>query len=143
MLGVWSIILALTLAIVVLLATQWSRLVALKRSLDDGANASVLPIFNTASLVGFGAVIAALPAFELVRTGVLGMSARRDRTGDNALAHGVAGDAGSQGFYDVWPATGSLARRLDDGKNTGGKPGNHYVDLRTHSNSILEAFYLQ
>jgi H+/gluconate symporter-like permease len=78
-LGVWSIILALTLAIVVLIATHWGRLVALTRSLDDGANASVLPIFNTASLVGFGAVIAALPAFELVRTGVLGIG------GDNPL----------------------------------------------------------
>ena len=30
----------------------------LKRSLNDGTNASVLPIFNTASLVGFAAVIA-------------------------------------------------------------------------------------
>ncbi|MDO9095186.1 MAG: cytochrome C [Rubrivivax sp.] len=29
----------------------------------------------------------------------------------------------------VWPATGSLARRLDDGKSTGGKPGNHYAAL--------------
>lgn len=29
----------------------------------------------------------------------------------------------------VWPATGSLARRLDDGKNTGGTPGNHYAML--------------
>lgn len=29
----------------------------------------------------------------------------------------------------VWPATGSLARRLDDGKNADGKPGNMYVFL--------------
>ena len=29
----------------------------------------------------------------------------------------------------VWPATGSMARRLDDGKNAGGKPGNMYVFL--------------
>ena len=78
-LGVWSIILALSLAILVLVAANWGRLVALKRSLDDGANASVLPIFNTASLVGFGAVVAALPAFEIVRDGVLGLG------GDNPL----------------------------------------------------------
>ena len=38
-----------------------------------GANASVLPIFSVASLVGFGAVIAALPGFELVRDWVLGI----------------------------------------------------------------------
>ena len=29
----------------------------------------------------------------------------------------------------VWPATGSMARRLDDGKNAGGKPGNMYAYL--------------
>jgi len=78
-LGVWSIILALSTAILVLLATSWRRLASVKASLDAGANASVLPIFNTASLVGFGAVIAALPGFALVREGVLGIG------GDNPL----------------------------------------------------------
>ncbi len=29
----------------------------------------------------------------------------------------------------VWPATGSVMRRLDDGKNAGGKPGNMYEFL--------------
>lgn len=29
----------------------------------------------------------------------------------------------------VWPATGSVMRRLDDGKNAGGKPGNMYAFL--------------
>jgi H+/gluconate symporter-like permease len=39
--------------------------------MDAGANASVLPAISVASLVGFGAVVAALPAFELVRGWVL------------------------------------------------------------------------
>jgi H+/gluconate symporter-like permease len=39
--------------------------------MDAGANASVLPAVSVASLVGFGAVIAALPAFETVRDWVL------------------------------------------------------------------------
>ncbi len=72
-LGRWSIILALSLAILVLVALNWSRLASLTGSLDSGARASVLPIFNTASLVGFGAVIAALPAFSILRDGVLGV----------------------------------------------------------------------
>jgi H+/gluconate symporter-like permease len=42
--------------------------------MDAGANASVLPIFSVASLVGFGAVVAALPAFALVRDWVLSIS---------------------------------------------------------------------
>jgi H+/gluconate symporter-like permease len=39
--------------------------------MDAGANASVLPAFTVASLVGFGAVVAALPAFAVVREWVL------------------------------------------------------------------------
>jgi H+/gluconate symporter-like permease len=39
--------------------------------MDAGANASVLPALSVASLVGFGAVIAALPAFAAVREAVL------------------------------------------------------------------------
>ena len=31
--------------------------------------------------------------------------------------------------YVVWPATGAMMRRLDDGKAAGGKPGNMYVFL--------------
>ena len=65
--GVWAIICSLTIACVLLIGLTWKRLADLKRSMDDGANASVLPIFNTASLVGFGAVIAALPAFDLIK----------------------------------------------------------------------------
>ena len=45
-----------------------------RRSLNDGANASVLPIFNTASLVGFGAVIASLAGFGAIRDTVLGIA---------------------------------------------------------------------
>jgi H+/gluconate symporter-like permease len=43
----------------------------LRETIDAGANASVLPVISVASLVGFGAVIAALPAFAAVRDWVL------------------------------------------------------------------------
>ncbi len=69
--GVWAIIVALFLAIGFLIAVNRRRLGNLTASLNSGADASVLPILNTASLVGFGAVIAALPAFEAVSDGVL------------------------------------------------------------------------
>ncbi len=77
--GIWAVIAALVLSILVVIALNWRRLGALKRTVDDGANASLLPIFNTASLVGFGAVIASLSAFTLIRDGVLGLG------GDNPL----------------------------------------------------------
>jgi len=71
--GVWSVAVALLAAIIVLLATSFARLPDLRATMDAGANASVLPIFSVASLVGFGAVVAALPAFEVVRDWVLGI----------------------------------------------------------------------
>jgi H+/gluconate symporter-like permease len=45
----------------------------LRASVDAGANASVLPVLSVASLVGFGAVVAAMPAFTVVRDWVLGI----------------------------------------------------------------------
>jgi len=71
--GVWSVVVALAAAIATVIACNWNRLPALRQSMDAGANASVLPAISVASLVGFGAVIAALPAFAVVRDWVLGI----------------------------------------------------------------------
>jgi H+/gluconate symporter-like permease len=71
--GVWAVVTALAVAIVVLVALNFRRLPALRDSMDAGANASVLPVVSVASLVGFGSVVAALPAFALVRDWVLGI----------------------------------------------------------------------
>ncbi len=69
--GVWSVVTALFAAIVTLIVINRSRLPSLRQSMDAGANASVLPALSVASLVGFGAVVAALPAFTMVRDWVL------------------------------------------------------------------------
>ena len=69
--GVWSVVVALAAAIATVVVFNRGRLPALRESMDAGANASVLPALSVASLVGFGAVIAALPAFAVVRDWVL------------------------------------------------------------------------
>ena len=69
--GVWSVVVALATAILVLIVANYRRLQSLRASMDAGANASVLPAFSVASLVGFGAVVAMLPAFATVRDWVL------------------------------------------------------------------------
>jgi H+/gluconate symporter-like permease len=71
--GVWSVAVALAAAVATVVIANRSRLPALRESMDAGANASVLPAFGVASLVGFGAVIAALPGFAVVRDWVLGI----------------------------------------------------------------------
>ncbi len=78
--GVWSIIAALTLSSVALVMLNIGRLrTILGDTLDRGAADSLKPIFNTASLVGFGAVIASLSAFALIRDWVVTVG------GDNPL----------------------------------------------------------
>jgi H+/gluconate symporter-like permease len=64
--GLWSVIAALVVAIIVLVLANLRRLPRLTATLDGGANASLLPIFNTASLVGFGSVVASLAAFDAI-----------------------------------------------------------------------------
>ncbi len=77
--GIWSVIAALVLSLLFVIAANWKRLPKLALSVDNGANASLLPIFNTASLVGFGAVIASLAAFVLISDAVVRIG------GDNPL----------------------------------------------------------
>lgn len=73
-LGTWSIIAALALANLGMLVGLRKSLAAPKATLDAGASAAVLPIFNTASQVGYGAVIASLAGFVLIRDAVLGIA---------------------------------------------------------------------
>lgn len=71
--GVWAIICSLTIASLFLIVANIKRITTLRQTIDGGANAAVLPIFNTASLVGFGAVIASLPSFMLIQGAVEGI----------------------------------------------------------------------
>jgi len=69
--GVWSVVIALATATLTVVVLNFRRFPALRESLDAGAISSVLPILTISSLVGFGAVIAALPAFAEVRDALL------------------------------------------------------------------------
>ena len=69
--GVWAVAVALAVATATLIVINYRRLPSLRESMDAGANASVLPILSVASLVGFGAVVAAMPAFAMVTDWVL------------------------------------------------------------------------
>lgn len=71
--GVWAVLIALLAGIVTVIALNFMRLRNIRASIDAGANASVLPLIGIASLVGFGSVVAALPAFAVVTKWVLGL----------------------------------------------------------------------
>jgi H+/gluconate symporter-like permease len=72
--GLWAIVIGLTVASGLVLAFGWRRLAAPGASISAGAEAAMLPLLNTASLVGFGAVMAALPGFEAIRGALDGLA---------------------------------------------------------------------
>ncbi|MFZ3385172.1 MAG: GntP family permease [Candidatus Methanoperedens sp.] len=75
--GMWSLIIALVIAILTTAALYartfkcWADMI---KSMDEGAADSLLPIFNTASVVGFGKVIAALPVFAILSNSLINFS---------------------------------------------------------------------
>lgn len=72
--GMWALIIALTTAIIVLLLVGIGRWAHLQQTINKGVLGSMLPIFNTASEVGYGAVIASLAGFAIIRDAVLNVS---------------------------------------------------------------------
>ena len=93
--GIWAIIASLVASIVLCTALNRQRFKDLKESYNKGTMGSLLPVFNTASEVGYGAVIASLPAFMVVRDAVLGLSSNpliSSAVATNVLA-GITGSA--------------------------------------------------
>ena len=69
-LAIWAIIGAMAVAIAVIVLANRSRIADLQGAFNKGTIGSLLPMANTASEVGYGAVIASLASFALVREGL-------------------------------------------------------------------------
>jgi H+/gluconate symporter-like permease len=93
--GVWSLIAAIFTAIVVTIGINWRRWRDLKASVNEGTLGSLLPIFNTASEVGYGSVIAALAAFTVIRNAVVGMVPSNPLISEAIAVNIMAGVTGS------------------------------------------------
>ena len=93
--GLWSLIAALALAIIIALAMNWNRLRDPRASLNHGTMSSLLPVFNTASEVGYGTVIATLAGFAVIRNGMLGMAPESPLLSEALAVNVLAGITGS------------------------------------------------
>lgn len=71
--GNWAIIVAIFFSIVFLLATNYKKIDIIK-CLNSGASDSLSPIFNTASVVGYGSVINNLAGFSIIKNWILSIS---------------------------------------------------------------------
>src|SRR5690606_23667546 len=68
--GLWALIIALVVACLSLVLLRLGKWNNLKETVNKGVLGSMLPIFNTASEVGYGAVIASFAVFVGIRVAV-------------------------------------------------------------------------
>ena len=94
-LGLWSIILSLIMACLVLILLHIGRWHNLKKTINRGTYDSMLPIFNTASEVGYGAVIASLAGFLIIRDSILNLTPNNPLISEAVAMTTLAGITGS------------------------------------------------
>src|SRR5699024_9147251 len=111
--SIWAVLLALLAAILSILFLHMRNLRSLMRAVADGTRQSFLPIFNTASEVGYGGVIASLGAFTIIRDGMFGLTQNALVTSalSTSVIAGITGSA-SGGMTIALNALGDDFRQL-------------------------------
>ena len=95
LIGIWSIIVALSVANVCLLLVHRQRWVNWMKTLNEGATSSMLPMLNTATEVGYGTVIASLAGFALIRDALLSVAPGNPLVSQAVAVNVLAGITGS------------------------------------------------
>lgn len=93
--SIWSMIMALIMAILTVVAFNWTKFSDVNGSMTKGAMGSMLPTFNTASEVGYGGTIASLGAFLIVKDAVINISPGNPLISEVVAVNVLAGITGS------------------------------------------------
>lgn len=93
--GLWAIICALVLACVTIIILNWKYFKDIKDTIQQGVSSSFLPIFNTASEVGYGSVIASLAGFIILRDFLVGIAPNNPLISEAIVINVLAGITGS------------------------------------------------
>lgn len=105
LIGIWAIILSLVVACFFIIILNIRRMRNISDTLNKGAMGSLLPIFNTASEVGYGSVIATLAGFALIKQSLMSIAPGNPLISEAIMINALAGITGS--------ASGGLGIALD------------------------------
>ncbi len=94
-LGTWSTILSMVVTLLITTLLHFRSLDQLKISTATGARASLLPIFNTASEVGYGSTIKHLAGFAIIQKFVTGIAPGNPLISESIAVNALAGITGS------------------------------------------------
>lgn len=95
LIGLWSLIIALCLSIAAIIALMRKNLRSPVSSINAGTFESLLPIFNTASEVGYGATIASLSSFAAIKQSILSITPDLPLISQAISINALAGITGS------------------------------------------------
>ncbi len=121
----WAIIIALFWAIVFLIITNIKRINIMK-SINAGAQDSLSPVFNTASVVGYGAVINSSAGFGIVRDYIFSIATGNPIVASSIVTALLSAITGS--------ASGGLSITLDT-------MGAKYIELANSAGVSLELIH--
>lgn len=93
--GLWALIIALCVACATLVVLRLGHWANLKDTVNQGVFGFMLPLFNTASEVGYGAVIASMAGFVLIRDAVLNVAPGNPLISEAVAMNVLAGITGS------------------------------------------------
>lgn len=93
--GLWALIIALMVACAALIVLRLRHWTNLKDTVNQGVFGFMLPLFNTASEVGYGAVIASMAGFVVIRDAVLNVSPHNPLISEAIAMNVLAGITGS------------------------------------------------
>ena len=94
-LGTWSTILSMSVALLITIGLHFRSIDKLKVSLATGARSSLLPIFNTASEYGYGNTIKNLAGFVTVQKFVTGIAPGNPLISESIAVNSLAAMTGS------------------------------------------------
>ncbi|GAA0862506.1 GntP family permease [Paraclostridium tenue] len=72
--GTWSVIIAIVLADIFILLTNFKKIKNIKSVLDTGVTNSFKPLLNSSAIVGYGSVIKSLAIFSFIQSFIFGIS---------------------------------------------------------------------
>lgn len=113
--ALWAVLLAILAAIALIVLLNIRHFAELRAGFYDGAKHSMLPIFSTASEVGYGAVVASVAAFAVIRDSVFTMGANALVTSvvTTSITAGLTGSS-SGGMTIALNALGEDLRAMAD-----------------------------
>ncbi|KEH93718.1 GntP family permease [Clostridium massiliodielmoense] len=93
--GTWSLIIALTTSIIVVIVLNYKRMKNLIQTINEGISGAISAIINTSSVVGYGNVIKILTGFIVIKNVIMNISSNpiiSEAISVNLLA-GITGSA--------------------------------------------------